>query len=132
MRPELQFRFHLRTLLHYAKRLLSWVLLGWILAAPVCRAFAEEAQPYPRISEEAFKARLLFFDYDKTIPLEGRVVQQWDMDGGKRQKIVFRGAQGFLVPGYIHFIGAGQKPWPLVLLLHGWSGSKEEWYKDDN
>jgi len=132
MRPELQFRFHLRTLLHYAERLLSWVLLGWVLAAPVCRAFAGEVQPYPRISEEAFMARLLFFDYDKTIPLEGRVVQQWDMDGGKRQKIVFRGVQGFLVPGYIHFPGAGQKPWPLVLLLHGWSGSKEEWYKDDN
>jgi dienelactone hydrolase len=45
---------------------------------------------------------------------------------------VFRGAQGFLVPGYIQFPKGGQKPWPLVLLLHGWSGSKEDWYKDDN
>ena len=88
--------------------------------------------PYPRISEEAFKARLPFFDYDKTIPLEGRVVWQRDEAGGTRQKIVFRGAQGFLVPGYLEFPKAGQKPYPLVLCLHGWSGSKEDWYRDSN
>ena len=132
MRSELQFRLHLRKPLPSLNRVLSWFLLGWVLATPAWRALSEDVQPYPRISEEAFKARLLFFDYDKTIPLEGRVVQQWDMDGGKRQKIVFRGAQGFLVPGYIQFPKTGQKPWPLVLLLHGWSGSKEEWYKDNN
>ena len=132
MRSELQFRLHLRKPLPSLNRVLSWFLLGWVLATPAWRALSEDVQPYPRISEEAFKARLLFFDYDKTIPLEGRVVQQWDMDGGKRQKIVFRGAQGFLVPGYIQFPKTGQRPWPLVLLLHGWSGSKEEWYKDNN
>jgi len=94
---------------------------------------AEEAAPYPRISEEAFKARLPFFDYAKGVPLEGRVVQERsEQEGGKRQKIVFRGAQGFLVPGYLEFPTAGEKPFPLVLLLHGWSGSKEDWYKDDN
>ena len=88
--------------------------------------------PYPRISEEAFKARLPFFDYDKTIQLEGRVVWQRGEAGGTRQKIVFRGAQGFLVPGYLEFPKAGQKPYPLVLCLHGWSGSKEDWYRDSN
>jgi dienelactone hydrolase len=95
-------------------------------------ARSADAEPYSRITEEAFKARLPFFDYDRSIPLEGRIVQQWDLDGRKRQKIVFRGAQGFLVPGYVEFPKTGQKPYPLVLLLHGWSGSKEDWYKDDN
>lgn len=113
-------------------RLLLALLLGCPLASAPFNARPGEATPYPRASEEAFKARLPFFDYDKAIPLEGRVVQQWDHDGALRQKIVFRGAQGFLVPGYLEFPKAGQKPWPLVLLLHGWSGSKEDWYKDDN
>ena len=55
-----------------------------------------------------------------------------DWDQGRRLKFVFRGVQGFLVPGYLEFPRAGQKPYPLVLLLHGWSGSKEDWYIDDN
>ncbi len=97
-----------------------------------CFAGAEEVGPYPRITEEAFKARLPFFDYAKNIPLEGRVVQEREGEGAKRQKIVFRGAQGFLVPGYLEFPLKGERPYPLVLLLHGWSGSKEDWYKDDN
>jgi len=95
-------------------------------------ASGEDAAPYPRISEEAFKARLPFFDYDKSIPLEGRIVRQWDREGTLRQKLVFRGAQGFLVPAYLEFPKTSQKPRPLVLMLHGWSGSKEDWYQDDN
>ncbi|MEN6602462.1 MAG: alpha/beta fold hydrolase [Bryobacteraceae bacterium] len=88
--------------------------------------------PYPRISEEAFRARLGFFIAEKKIPLEARVVRQWDNSGTLREKIVFRGAQGFLVPGYLEFPKTAAKPYPLVLLLHGWSGSKEAWYVDGN
>jgi dienelactone hydrolase len=94
-------------------------------------AWAAEAKPFPRITEEAFKARLSFFEYNQAVPLEGRIVREWNQQT-KREKIVFRGAQGFLVPGYLEFPGSAQKPCPLILLLHGWSGSKEDWYKDDN
>ena len=94
--------------------------------------FAQNAEPYPRVSEEAFKARLPFFNYDPAVPLEGRIVRDWDEADTLRQKIVFRGAQGFLVPGFIEFPKQAQKPYPLVLLLHGWSGGKENWYEDDN
>src|SRR6266849_1062658 len=117
MRRISQLRFILRKPSPRYCFVLPGLLLGWAMAAAAGETSSEEAAPYPRISEEAFKARLPFFDYDKSIPLEGRVVQQWDQDGGKRQKIVFRGAQGFLVPGYVPFPKAGQKPWPLVLLL---------------
>jgi dienelactone hydrolase len=99
---------------------------------PALLAFAQDAEPYPRISEEAFKARLPFFDYDKTIPLEGRIVREWDEEKTLRQKFVFRGAQGFLVPGMIELPKGEAKPYPLVLLLHGWSGGKENWWEDDN
>lgn len=95
-------------------------------------ASAEDTAPYPRVSEEAFKARLPFFNYDANLPLEGRVVQEWDNDDTLRQKIVFRGAQGFLVPGFLEMPKSGQKPYPLVLLLHGWSGSKMNWYEEGN
>ena len=102
------------------------------MAGPVCDARSEEAAAYPRISKEAFLARLPFFDYDKAVPLEGRVVREWKEAGGIRQKIVFRGAQGFLVPGYLEFPRSNPPPCRLVLLLHGWSGGKEDWYQDNN
>ncbi|MFN0165581.1 MAG: alpha/beta hydrolase family protein [Bryobacteraceae bacterium] len=95
-------------------------------------ATAQGPSPYPRITEEAFRARLPFFAYDAAIPLEGRVVQRRDRPDTQRDKIVFRGAQGFLVPGYLEIPKACPRPCPVVLLLHGWSGSKENWYEDDN
>ena len=108
------------------------VLLVCVIVCIALRVGAEEATPYQRISEEAFKARLPFFDYDPNIPLEARVVREWDDQDRLRQKIVFRGAQGFLVPGYLEYPKTAQKPYPLVLLLHGWSGSKDNWYEDKN
>lgn len=107
----------------------AFFLFCLVASAAVC---AQNAEPYPRISEEAFKARLPFFDYDKDIPLEGRIVQENKKEGMVRQKIVFRGAQGFLVPGWLEFPKGAPKPVPLVLLLHGWSGNKDNWYEDDN
>ena len=116
----------------HPSRLAAYLILGCLSSGLTSPAGSEDTNAYPRISEEAFQARLPFFDYDKSIPLEGRIVQEWKQDGRLRQKIVFRGAQGFLVPGYIEFPGTNQKPWRLVLLLHGWSGGKDNWYEDDN
>ena len=113
-------------------RFLFCVAAVCLFSNPTFSASAEDAVPYPRISEEAFKARLPFFDYDKSIPLEGRIVQEWKQDDRLKQKFVFRGAQGFLVPGYVEFPSTNQKPYRLVLLLHGWSGGKENWYEDEN
>lgn len=115
-----------------AINLLPALILAAAFAWSPHSARAAEAKPYPRISEEAFKARLSFFDYDKAVPLEGRVVRQWDQENSVRRKIVLRGAQGFLMPGQVELPKSGAKPYPLVLLLHGWSGSKEDWWKDDS
>lgn len=106
--------------------------LAGILILSAFLAVAEESAPYPRISREAFEARLPFFVYDASIPLEARVVKERDREDTLRQKIVFRGAQRFLVPGYLELPKKGPKPYALVLLLHGWSGSKEGWYEDGN
>jgi len=103
-----------------------------LIACGVLPSKAEEATPYPRISEEGYRARLPFFAHESKIPLEARVVREWRKEGTLRQKIVFRGAQGFLVPGYIEIPDKAARPCPLVLLLHGWSGSKEMWFDGRN
>jgi dienelactone hydrolase len=101
--------------------------------APAAQASASE-----RPSDEAFRLLLQVYAYDPAIPLEGRIVERIeDRDGGgPREKIVFRGAQGFYVPGYLQFPTSAQRsgtgPVPCVLLLHGWSGSKSNFWSDNN
>ncbi len=104
-----------------------------VVSLCVFAALADETGPYPRISKEAYEARLPFFDYNKEIPLEGRIVREWDGETTLRQKFVFRGAQGFHVPGFIELPkSAATTPAPIVLLVHGWSGGKDDWWEDGN
>jgi dienelactone hydrolase len=84
------------------------------------------------IGEEAFSVLMAFYDYDAEIPLEARVVELKERATSVRRKVVFRSARGFLVPGYLEFPKKANPPYPCVLLLHGWSGSKEDWWEDGN
>ena len=91
------------------------------------------AQSIPEpISEEAFRVLTAFYDYDTEIPLEGRVVDLKETGTSARRKVVFRSARSFLVPGYLEFPKEAEPPYPCVLLLHGWSGSKESWWEESN
>jgi len=90
------------------------------------------AQQVERLGAEAARATAQFYAYDATIPLEARIVETKEQNGVLREKIVFRSVQGFLVPGYLQFPPSGAGPHPCVLLLHGWSGSKESWWQDGN
>lgn len=82
------------------------------------------------LNDEGTRALHAIYDYDRTIPLESRIVEKVEKDGTIREKIVFRGVQGFLVPGYLEYSLPSSEPRPCVLLLHGWSGSKEHFWKD--
>lgn len=104
------------------------LLLATTTATTPCPA-PEPTSPEHLGAEAAAAVRHLF-DYDARIPLEARIVEKSDEDGAMREKIVFRGAQGFLVPGYLQIPAAPSSARPCVLLLHGWSGSKESWYQD--
>jgi dienelactone hydrolase len=116
----------------------GWVML--LLAWPLMPAvLGDEPQSAPRppyqlerLGEEASRAVALAYEYDPTVPLEARTVEKVEKDGAPREKIVFRGAQGYLVPGYLQLPPSGGGPYPCVLLLHGWSGSKDHWWQDDN
>ena len=85
-----------------------------------------------RLGEEAAQAMRQVYEYDATIPLEGRIVEKVKKDDLWREKVVFRGVQGFLVPGYLQLPPGGTAPYACVLLLHGWSGSKDHWWQDGN
>ena len=94
------------------------------------------------VGEEAFEAIRGFYDYDKEIPLDGRIVERKEIDADTEQssaqvasirdKILFRGVRGFWVPGHLEIPNGGKAPYPVVLLLHGWSGAKQNWWEDNN
>jgi dienelactone hydrolase len=101
-------------------------------AAPGTTASSAGNDKVERLGEDAFRLLLAVYDYDPAIPLDGRVVERIDKDGMPREKIVFRGAQGFYVPGYLQLPRKYPSPVPCVLLLHGWSGSKDHFWIDNN
>ncbi len=84
--------------------------------------------------DDAFRLLRQVYAYDPAIPLDSRIVEQITErgDATPREKIVFRGAQGFYVPGYFQLPPDRQGPVPCVLLLHGWSGSKANFWTDNN
>ena len=98
------------------------------------RAVAQQADSgppsLPVAGEETFDAIARFYDYDPSIPLQPRVLERTNGDTSIREKIVFRGVRGFLASGYFEAPQKSGRPMPLVLLLHGWSGSKDSWWQD--
>lgn len=105
-----------------------WVVLA--ATSATSSSVAVEASPPEHLGPEAAEAIRRIFDYDARIRLEARIVEKSNQERAPREKIVFRGGQGFLVPAYLQIPAKPAAPRPCVLLLHGWSGSKESWYRD--
>jgi len=105
---------------------------AFLAAFMACTApsWAEDI-PKP-VGEEAYSILTAWYDYDAEIPLDARVVELTETDTTVRRKVVFRGTRGFLVPGYLEFPKNAEPPYPCVLLCHGWSGGKQNWWEDDN
>jgi dienelactone hydrolase len=109
---------------------MTWICLAALLVlSPVASRADEQAV---RLSDDAFRLLARVYAYDSTVPLDARIVERVNKDGVPREKIVFRGAQGFYVPSYFQLPPKLQPPVPCVLLLHGWSGSKEHFWTDNN
>ncbi|MAT14339.1 MAG: hypothetical protein CMJ46_03620, partial [Planctomyces sp.] len=81
---------------------------------------------------EVHQLCLEILDYDPAIPLDARTVARAEEAGTNtiKEKIVFRGTQGFWCSANLEMPKGAEGKLPLVLLLHGWSGSKEHWWKD--
>ncbi len=95
---------------------------------------AVHAQSFPMepVGDEAFEMIRLFYEYDRSIPLDAEVVETRTMDNCRREKIVFRGIGDQLVPGYLALPKSGDGPFPVIILLHGHTGNKDEWWRDDS
>lgn len=91
-----------------------------------------QGQGVVALGEEAFNAVRAYYDYDPGVPLGARVVERLDTPETLRDRVVFRGVRAFWVAGYLEVPKDRPGPHPCVLLLHGWSWSKECWYDDDN
>ena len=109
-----------------------FVLSALFLLAGVAAAEEETAIIAEPVGEEAFHALAQFFDYDRGVPLDARIVGKKKTELYVREKIVFSGTDGERVPGYLVIPVQGSGPYPIVLLLHGFTDSKEGWWKDDS
>jgi len=113
--------------------LLSWPILGAVLFGHLPSRFIQDgpaitSQP---VGEEAYQLLSRFYDYDRDVPLEARVVEKQELPNCVREKITFRVRDSWVV-GYLGIPKAGSAPYPCVLELHGLSGDKTNWWKDDS
>jgi dienelactone hydrolase len=114
-------------------RLRMRIAFAAFIAACCVSPFFSWADGIPEpIGEEAYSILSAWYDYDATIPLEARVVELTETDTTVRRKVVFRGTRSFLVPGYLEFPKNAEPPYRCVVLCHGWSGGKQNWWEDGN
>ncbi|MCB9768438.1 MAG: alpha/beta fold hydrolase [Candidatus Omnitrophica bacterium] len=84
------------------------------------------------VDEDGFNILMRILEIDPNIPLDPRITEKKENETTIREKIVFRGVQGRLVPAYFEYPKDASGPFPLVLMLHGWSGSKDSWTDENN
>lgn len=102
-----------------------------LLPAAVLKAQSNTSDLSP-IGPDAFEVMRQFFDYDQAVPLEARIVDRFNSPEYVREKIVFRGTNRSSVPGYLAIPKNGTAPYPVVLLLHGVTSSKESWWEENS
>lgn len=118
-----------------SKSLISLLSLVFCLCSLSALAHLEDKQAELKkilIGDEAYQAILQFYQYDKDIPLDSAVVEKVDRKEYLREKIVFRGANDYRVPGYLAIPKAGKLPYPCVLQIHGMTLSKSDFWVNDS
>lgn len=103
---------------------------GQLLAGAL---LAQEVDPRPRtpLDPSVLQAVRAVFAYDQSIPLAAVVLEQTEDELSVREKIVFTGIRGDRVPGYLAVPKDGRAPYPVVLLLHAGTFSKEAWWTEE-
>jgi dipeptidyl aminopeptidase/acylaminoacyl peptidase len=79
------------------------------------------------IGEEAYSILTQFYEYDREVPLDARVLQRDEHESFVRETVAFRGLHHSRIPGYLMIPAPGSPPCPCILLAHGMGGSKERW-----
>ena len=112
-----------------------FTVIGTIIVVYVFSLFiaAQEIKTQKMLlCDDAFQAILQFYQYDKDIPLDEAVVEKEDREGYVREKIAFRGAHDYRIPGYLAIPKTGAPPYPCVLQIHGMTLSKEDFWRSDS
>jgi dienelactone hydrolase len=110
------------------KRILLLLLILFGSKVEVLTQENVDSSGFNTLSDESFKAVSAFFKYDRTIPLDAKTVERYDTRFYTREKIVFRGVRGDLVPGYLALPKNNDESHPIVILLHVGAGSKDSWW----
>ncbi len=106
-----------------AMKLLT-LLLGLALATP---AWAQDSRP---VGTEGYGILAQLFTYDASLPLNARVIPQFDSAGYAREKIVFDGWRGARVPGLVAIPKDSQPRHAVIVLIDGIGGWKERWWQE--
>jgi dienelactone hydrolase len=98
-------------------------LVALILLALAHTAYALE------LGEEAYGILQMAFSYDESYPLNARIAGTVKSDGISFEKVVFDSFHDGAVPGLLSIPETGEDAYPVVLLMHGLTGTKENWLK---
>jgi len=103
-----------------------------LAVALLLAARAPAADSPPRVPDDAYRTIAHFYEYDTQVPLDARVVKRDEAAVTYvREKVVFTGSRGDRVPGWLMLPKAGERPFPVVVILDGWMGTKDRWWADD-
>lgn len=86
----------------------------------------------PSVSNEVFESIAQFYNYDKGIPLDAKIVGKQEFSYGNREKIIFKGVNNSTVPAYLAIPKNGATTHPVVVIADGIYGSKENWFEDNS
>ncbi|MFC3199398.1 alpha/beta hydrolase family protein [Parapedobacter deserti] len=104
------------------------VFLAAILAFHTSNAQRSAVDGIAVAGSEAFQVLCQFYDYDASRRLAINVIERIEKADYVREKFSFEGHSG-QVPGYLALPRNRSHPYPIVLLLHGLTGSKENWWE---
>ena len=110
---------------------LPGLLLLSLAAAAHLAGQSAPAPPIRAATPEVFEAIRAVYEYNRKAPLRAESLVKRDFPAYTREKIVFSGVQQIRVPGLLLTPKAGRPPYPVVILLHGITGTKESWFEPD-
>ena len=72
------------------------------------------------VDDKTFQTYLDFFEYDKKLPFDLRVIDTTEKDGVKREHLSFQSTRGARVFAHLYEPASSTtRQWPSVILLHG-------------
>ncbi len=79
------------------------------------------------LNEQAYSILESTFAYEKDYPLHARTTGSFQVKDQTFERFAFDSYHGGSVPGFLAIPEKGDEPFPVVLLLHGITGEKENW-----